>query len=277
MGACACLRKENDDNCDNLTAFFSNLYNNGKSNFNTQSEISQQNTKLKSKNLIPLNNTNNKSNNLNNSQNSQIRKYENESFNNSEIIIGNNLNIDNSLSLSNLYDEPHDVFSYYIFKRFNSIRRNPQKYVKTINEAKSKITYDKHGRLIYKSNVKVALISGEKAFDDAIEFLKLTQPMEKLIYNPKMNINIPKIENDIKDKSYLKNEVEKKKKDKINIKIYWKDYISDAETCFILSIVDDSKLRIGSKREDILNPKIKYIGISSGKIGKSFVSCFTFS
>ena len=121
MGAYACLRKENDDNCDNLIAFFSNLYNNGKSNFNTQSEISQQNTKLKSKNLILLNITNNKSNNINNSQNSQIRKYENESINNSEIIIGNNLNIDNSLSFSNLYDKPHDVFSYYIFKRFNSI------------------------------------------------------------------------------------------------------------------------------------------------------------
>ncbi len=274
MGACECLRKDNEDNCDNLTAFFSNFYNNGKSNFNTQSEASKQNTKLKSKNIIQLNHTNNKINNINYIQNG---KYENESINNSEFLIGNNLNINNSPLYSNLYDEPHDVFSYYIFKRFNSIRRNPQKYVKIINESKSKITYDKHGRLIFKSNVKVALISGEKAFDDAIEFLKLTQPMEKLIYNPKMNINIPTMENDIKDKSYLKNEVEKKKKDKINIKIYWKDYISDAETCFILSIVDDSKLRIGSKREDILNPKIKFIGISSGRIGKSFVSYFTFS
>ena len=274
MGACECLRKDNEDNCDNLTAFFSNFYNNGKSNFNTQSEASKQNTKLKSKNIIQLNHTNNKINNINYIQNG---KYENESINNSEFLIGNNLNINNSPLYSNLYDEPHDVFSYYIFKRFNSIRRNPQKYVKIINESKSKITYDKHGRLIFKSNVKVALISGEKAFDDAIEFLKLTQPMEKLIYNPKMNINIPKDENDIKDKIYLKNEVEKKKKDKINIKIYWKDYISDAETCFILSIVDDSKLRIGSKREDILNPKIKFIGISSGRIGKSFVSYFTFS
>ena len=274
MGACTCLKKENDDNCDNLTAFFSNLYNNGKSNFNTQSEISKQNTKLKSKNIIQLTNNNFKSNNINNIQNI---KYENEIINNNEILIGNNLNIENLSPDSNPYEEPQDVFSYYIFKRFNSIRRNPQKYVKIINESKSKITYDKHGRLIFKSNVKVALISGEKAFDDAIEFLKLTQPMEKLIYNPKMNINIPTMENDIKDKSYLKNEVEKKKKDKINIKIYWKDYISDAETCFILSIVDDSKLRIGSKREDILNPKIKFIGISSGRIGKSFVSYFTFS
>ena len=43
MGACTCLKKENDDNCDNLTAFFSNLYNNGKSNFNTQSNQKFQN------------------------------------------------------------------------------------------------------------------------------------------------------------------------------------------------------------------------------------------
>ena len=74
MGACECLRKDNEDNCDNLTAFFSNFYNNGKSNFNTQSEASKQNTKLKSKNIIQLNHTNNKINNINYIQNG---KYEN--------------------------------------------------------------------------------------------------------------------------------------------------------------------------------------------------------
>ena len=40
----------------------------------------------------------------------------------------------------------------------------------------------KNGRLIYKSKVKVALKKGEESFDEAINQLKQTNPMEKLIF-----------------------------------------------------------------------------------------------
>lgn len=265
MGVCTCIRKEEGENYDNLTALLS-------SNNNIKLNIFQPKitSKLKVKKINEINN------NINDSHNNYYEKFDKES-NYTEFIIANNLNIQKRLQESNPNEEPHDTFSFYIFKRINSIRKNPQKYIKIIRESKSKISLNKHGILIYKSKVKVALNNGEKAFDDAIEFLKLTQPMNNLIYIPKMTIAIPNNEYDINNKEYLKNEVRKKIDNNINIKIYWKDYINDAETCFILTIVDDSKLRLGSKREDILNPNIKNIGISSGKIGQSFVTYFTLS
>ena len=54
-----------------------------------------------------------------------------------------------------------------------------------------------------KARFKVALNSGEKAFDLAIEVLKETQSMGKLIYNPNLTIDLPTTENDIKSKGYL--------------------------------------------------------------------------
>ena len=39
-------------------------------------------------------------------------------------------------------------------------------------------------------------------------------------------------------------------------------------------IVDDNHIKRGDKRKDILDPKMKYIGINSGTMGKSFV-CYT--
>ena len=44
-----------------------------------------------------------------------------------------------------------------------------------------------------------------------------------------------------------------------------------------MMIVDDIGLKAGLKRKDILDPKMKYIGICSTNIGKLFVSFMTFS
>ena len=59
----------------------------------------------------------------------------------------------------------------------------------------------------------------------------------------------------------------------MDIKSFWKDIVSDPESCFILTVVDDSGLDDGNKRIDILNKDNKYIGISTVKIGKSF-ACY---
>ena len=40
-------------------------------------------------------------------------------------------------------------------------------------------------------------------------------------------------------------------------------------------IVDDSGIKSGMKRKDILNPKMKFIGISSVEINKNFVCYIT--
>ena len=63
----------------------------------------------------------------------------------------------------------------------------------------------------------------------------------------------------------------------IPIRAYWRDIIKEPETSFLMMIVDDTGLKAGLKRKDILDPNMKYIGISSVNIGKHFVCFMTFS
>jgi len=168
---------------------------------------------------------------------------------------------------------PKDQFSKYLFDLINAVRQDPQLYIDIILKAKDNITIDKTGIKVYKSTVKVALNLGEPAFNSAIEVLKNTKPMDKLIYNPYLVIDLPTNENDIKSRGYLPGQIKLKINKGIEIKSFWKDIIKDPDTCFILTIVDDSGSQSGSKRKDILDETNKYIGISSVSIGKSF-ACY---
>ena len=135
-----------------------------------------------------------------------------------------------------------------------------------IEENKKKIITEK-GRFIFKSKVKVAFLTkGEESFNEAINQLNETQPMEKLIFEPLLTIPLPINEKEINDKDYLKIKVKEKLKN-VNIKCYWRDTIKDPETYFVLMIIE------GLKRKSILDPNIKYIGINSTSFGKSF-ACY---
>ncbi len=187
-------------------------------------------------------------------------------------------NNNNNNNIPNEYKEfPKDAFSKYVFEHINQVRTNPKDFISKIEESKSKITIDKYNRLIYKSKVKVALSKGEPAFEEAISFLENTNPMNELIFIPQMCVPVPTNEEDIKDKNYLKEKIEEITKNNVCIRTYWRDIIKDAETSFILMIVDDTGSKSGMKRKDILDPNMKYMGISSVMIGKSFVCYMTLS
>ena len=86
----------------------------------------------------------------------------------------------NNLNSRSHNDKPEDSFSRYIFEQINALRENPQSFIDIIEKAKSHIALDeKTGIKIYKTSVKVALNNGESAFDEAIHFLKNTEPMNK--------------------------------------------------------------------------------------------------
>lgn len=172
-------------------------------------------------------------------------------------------------------ENPTDEFSRYLLEEINKLRENPRSYIELIENSESNVQIDYKKRLIYKSKVKVALIKGVKAFEEAKLVLSNTKPMEKLIYDYKMRIRLPKSEKSVKNKNYLKNQILIKKDNGINIKSYWREIIYDPETCFILMIVDDNGKKSGIKRRDILNPNYKYIGISSIRIDKSFACYIT--
>jgi len=186
------------------------------------------------------------------------------------------------ITSKNIFNEntkniPTDEFSQYIFTHINQIRENPQSFIKNIEEAKSFIVYNKSNKLIYKKNVKVALSEGLPIFEEAISILKICKPMNKLIFEPKLMVKLPDNEEDIINKKYLKNEIKKMIKKGIPIKAYWRDIIKDPETSFLMMIVDDTGLKSGLKRKDILDPNLKYIGIGSKIIGNYFICFITFS
>ena len=171
--------------------------------------------------------------------------------------------------------QPSDEFSKYIFSQINLLRENPRSFIDLIQGSESNIQTDKKNRLIYKSKLKVALDKGIQAFEEAKLILSNTKPMDKLIFDYDMKLKLPKNEINIKSNAYLKNQVLIKGDKGINIKSYWKEIISDPETCFILMIVDDNGKKAGFKRRNILNPQYKYIGICSKMINKNFICYIT--
>ena len=114
---------------------------------------------------------------------------------------------------------------------------------------------------------------GEPAFDEAIEDLKNTEPMEILKFNPRITAMTPKNKSEIMDKNYLVKKVEEMISNKNIISSYWRDKIKDPKLNFLMMIIDDNGPNCGYKRRDILNPDMKYIGISSVEICGTF-SCY---
>ena len=188
--------------------------------------------------------------------------------------ISNQDNNDNNESKEKKSFSPTDNYSKYLLEQINKIRVDPQSFIGVIEDSKANII--KHNdEFIYKDKISVALFEGEPAFDEAIEYLKNTESMGKLEYSPELTAQLPQNVKEIKDKNDLRKKVEKMLEKGYYIKSYWKDIIKDPEISFLLMIVDDKSSNGGMRRRDILNPKMKYIGISSTKINRNFVCYIT--
>ena len=308
MGACECdnpmefgyevnsIENENESNKDAKKKFISklnyekNINNKEKINLNYQN-YSQNNSdnfisienERNPKEIKPEQNTEEKEiiiNPQNNEEGALALKSRleiNEEITNDIYLNGNNNNDNNSSKFyfTTTAETPKDDFSIYIFENINKIRENPQSFIEIIEQAKKNIILDQRGIYIYKSTVKVALSKGLPAFDEAIDFLKQLKPMNKLIFSNELLIESPINEEQIKDKKYMNEQINKKVQNGIPIKSFWRDIIKDCKTCLILMIVDDTGINSGKKRNDILDPNMQCIGIVSKKIGKSFASYIT--
>ena len=223
--------------------------------------------------------------NIYNSQRDQIQQYNewkregsnslrarNESQSKNNNNYNNNFNYEQNPYLLNNADKPIDNFSRYIFENINNIRENPKSFIPIIEKAKSHIMNDKTGTCIYKSSVKVALSRGEPAFDEAIDYLRNLEPMNKLIFSSDLVIIPPNDENALKDKKYMSEKINEKIQLGIPIRSFWRDIIKDSETCLLLMIVDDTGANSGKKRNDLLDPSMQGIGIASRTMGKTFAS-----
>ena len=265
-------KKENMRNTD---TYFNSL----KTSDNQHSKIENQNSKnysndINSKRKIDENISVKQKQIKNKNSKKSVNKKINLDINEIKLKRELNSNLNNNIINEK---KPMDYFSQYIFNHINKIRENPQSFISNIEEAKPYILYNKSKKLIYKKNVKVALSEGIPAFQEAISILKICKPMNKLIFEPKLMVKLPDNEDDIIDKEYFKYEIRKMISEGIPIKSYWRDIINDPETSFLMMIVDDTGKKSGMKRNDILDPNMKYIGICSKSIGKYFICFLTFS
>jgi hypothetical protein len=220
---------------------------------------------------------NNKNNNYNSINNYHKMTNYNKNFNYNTYNIMRSHHNNSYLSFSSASIYPKDNYSRYLLEQINKIRADPQSFIGVIEDSKGNIVRSKNGRLIYNGKIKIALSKGESAFNEAIEFLKNANPMKKLEFSHIITPKLPSNEIEIRDNNDLGKKVDRMINNGIIIKSYWRDVIKDPEISFLLMIVDDNGFKSGKKRRDIMNPNMRYIGITSTEINGYFVCYITLS
>lgn len=175
--------------------------------------------------------------------------------------------------LNDKYEESKEITSIYplteyvkkVFFLINKIRTSPSDFIQAIEQAE-KCIKEINGRKVFEGNgLRVSLNEGKTMFKDCAEYLKNLQPMEELNFCDDIVLECPTEEKKIKDMNIFKEKV-LEKKDKFGIVAYFKDSIRIPEISVLLMLVDDSVKNPRKKRETLLNPKFKYIGISASDV-----------
>jgi hypothetical protein len=148
-----------------------------------------------------------------------------------------------------------------VYFLINKIRKNPSEFADFVNSSQQYIK-EVEDKMIFDCKIKVALNEGKKMFAECAEYLRNLSPMDELIFNDDIVLECPTEPNSIKDINYFKQKVIEKKESQ-GISAYFKDSIFEPEISVLLMIVDDSIKNAKKKREAVLNPNFKYIGISA--------------
>jgi len=196
----------------------------------------------------------------------------------------NNENQKNEENIEKINEDKNTKYADYPEKMtelINKIREDPVSYADVIEDSIQNIIENEDDdetkpKIIYKKKVKVALSRGEPAFREAAETLRNMESLPPLELKNDICVPLPDNEDDIKNSSYLKEQV-KILRETTNIDVFFKDLIRLPEVSALLMIVDDGEKNPGRKRNAVLNKDFKYIGISSKFIGKTFIAYFTFS
>ena len=239
-------------------------------NNNEANEINNSNNRLSNHDLNSEKNRNNFSPNVNEAEN-----YHDSELSPNIDKIGQSREISKNSKYLN-YPEK-------IIEIINAIRQDPVSYADVILDSMRNIIEDnnkddsKKNKIIYKKKVKVALTKGKPAFLEAAEQLRNLEPLPPLEFVPEICIPLPENETEMKDSNFLKNKVLELKNEGINIDIFYKDLVKIPEVSALLMIVDDSGKNSGKKRMTLLDKDIKYIGVNSTFIGKTFIAYLSFA
>ena len=218
--------------------------------------------------------------------NNQENLYQEQNENNEAATYkdSNNLNeAENENNNRDIYD-PNAKYADYpekIVELINNIREDPVGYADIIEDSIKNIIEeeDKNDptniRLIFKKKVKVALNKGEPAFREAAEILRSLTPLPPLEFSQEKCIPLPENEDELKDPTFLREQVKLIRED-TQIDVFFKDLIKIPEVSGLLMIVDDTNKNAGKKRMALLNKDLKYIGVTSKFIGKTFIAYVSF-
>ncbi len=194
----------------------------------------------------------------------------------------NEVNENNNFNEDIIQNEKYSNYPDKIVELINNIREDPVGYADTVEQSIQDIVTEEDKedptikRLIYKKKLKVALTKGEPAFHEAIEYLRSLSPLPPLEFSQEKCIPLPDTEEQLNDHTFLRNQV-KALREKTKIDVFFKDLIKIPEISGLLMIVDDTIKNPGKKRKALLSKDLKYIGVNSKFIGKTFVSYFSFS
>ena len=196
-----------------------------------------------------------------------------------------NINQNENNNYNNINIDPNDKYSDYpekIVELINNIREDPVGYADIIEDSIKNIIEEEDKkdpeniRLIYKKKVKVALNRGESAFKEAADYLRNLTPLPPLEFSQEKCIPLPENEEELKDPTFLREQVQKIREN-TQIDVFFKDLIKIPDVSGLLMIVDDNIKNAGKKRLALLNKDLKYIGVTSKFIGKTFIAYFAFS
>lgn len=178
--------------------------------------------------------------------------------------------------------ENYNDYPQRILEIINQIRSNPYSYASKIEDAmdfidviKSENNPNQKPKIIFNKKVRVILTKGEPIFRETANLLRELDPLPPFTFRQDLCINLPTNENDMKNSSFLKEQVQRMG---TRVNVYFKDLIKVPEISALLMIVDDNGENTGKKRKVLLNKELKYIGINSGFVGNNkFIAYFAFS
>ena len=169
-----------------------------------------------------------------------------------------------------------------IVELINNIREDPVGYADIIEDSMKYITEEEdkndpsNVRLIFRKKVKVALNKGKSAFIEAANYLRNLTPLPPLEFVQDKCIPLPETEDELKDPTFLREQV-RQIREKTDVDVFFKDLIKIPEVSGLLMIVDDTNKNAGKKRLALLNKDLKYVGVTSRFVGKTFIAYFAFS
>ena len=265
---CKCANSTQDEEEINKKAVEDGNDENSPNDFNNN--FNKNETLLGYNNQESANQENNPNNQIQNDQNNQLP------FNSNENALNNAVHneLDQNLKYS---DYPEKIVEL-----INNIREDPVGYADIIEDSIKYIIEEEdkndpsNVRLIFKKKVKVALNKGEPAFREAADYLRNLTPLPPLEFMKDKCIPLPENEDELKDPTFLREQV-RQIREQTEVDVFFKDLIKIPEVSGLLMIVDDTNKNAGKKRMALLNKDLKYVGVTSKFVGKTFIAYFAFS